>query len=111
MIRRPPRSTRTYSLFPYTTLVRSHHGQKDVDRQYFCELVDELAFAARLQRRDERLRRFARDLRILAHLLGHETAHEQPAIRGMLGRVERKRDRLHQVGVRRRSEEHTSELQ
>src|SRR3546814_20711726 len=24
MIRRPPRSTRTYTLFPYTTLVRSH---------------------------------------------------------------------------------------
>src|SRR3546814_18201853 len=25
MIRRPPRSTRTDSLFPYTTLFRSHH--------------------------------------------------------------------------------------
>src|SRR3546814_9662636 len=25
MIRRPPRSTRTDTLFPYTTLVRSHH--------------------------------------------------------------------------------------
>src|SRR3546814_5494790 len=25
MIRRPPRSTRTYTLFPYTTLFRSHH--------------------------------------------------------------------------------------
>src|SRR3546814_10137221 len=24
MIRRPPRSTRTYTLFPYTTLFRSH---------------------------------------------------------------------------------------
>src|SRR3546814_19388590 len=24
MIRRPPHSTRTYTLFPYTTLVRSH---------------------------------------------------------------------------------------
>src|SRR3546814_17240094 len=24
MIRRPPRSTRTYTLFPYTTLCRSH---------------------------------------------------------------------------------------
>src|SRR3546814_6259330 len=28
MIRRPPRSTRTYTLFPYTTLFRS--GQRDV---------------------------------------------------------------------------------
>src|SRR3546814_6979106 len=26
MIRRPPRSTRTDTLFPYTTLVRSHSG-------------------------------------------------------------------------------------
>src|SRR3546814_7617959 len=26
MIRRPPRSTRTYTLFPYTTLFRSHYG-------------------------------------------------------------------------------------
>src|SRR3546814_9816982 len=25
MIRRPPRSTRTYTLFPYTTLFRSQH--------------------------------------------------------------------------------------
>src|SRR3546814_7705613 len=27
MIRRPPRSTRTYTLFPYTTLFRSHDSQ------------------------------------------------------------------------------------
>src|SRR3546814_21195489 len=26
MIRRPPRSTRTYTLFPYTTLFRSYSG-------------------------------------------------------------------------------------
>src|SRR3546814_8579537 len=28
MIRRPPRSTRTDTLFPYTTLVRSHGGRE-----------------------------------------------------------------------------------
>src|SRR3546814_7140164 len=28
MIRRPPRSTRTYTLFPYTTLFRSHAQKK-----------------------------------------------------------------------------------
>src|SRR3546814_20271116 len=37
MIRRPPRSTRTDTLFPYTTLFRSHHQPSvaggDVDRQ------------------------------------------------------------------------------
>src|SRR3546814_5257538 len=31
MIRRPPRSTRTDTLFPYTTLFRSDQGIKDVD--------------------------------------------------------------------------------
>src|SRR3546814_2198565 len=30
MIRRPPRSTRTDTLFPYTTLFRSHAKQKNV---------------------------------------------------------------------------------
>src|SRR3546814_8398052 len=28
MIRRPPRSTRTYTLFPYTTRFRSRHGRQ-----------------------------------------------------------------------------------
>src|SRR3546814_15051431 len=31
MIRRPPRSTRTDTLFPYTTLFRSRHGADDLD--------------------------------------------------------------------------------
>src|SRR3546814_21053034 len=30
MIRRPPRSTRTDTLFPYTTLFRSEHQQREV---------------------------------------------------------------------------------
>src|SRR3546814_15230321 len=32
MIRRPPRSTRTDTLFPDTTLFRSHGGQEDRER-------------------------------------------------------------------------------
>src|SRR3546814_12097434 len=48
MIRRPPRSTRTYTLFPYTTLFRSHLRDRHRDRQF-------------LERRDRRtLRRAAR---------------------------------------------------
>src|SRR3546814_9936489 len=31
MIRRPPRSTRTDTLFPYTTLFRSHGGRRRAD--------------------------------------------------------------------------------
>src|SRR3546814_5904649 len=33
MIRRPPRSTRTYTLFPYTTLFRSYHRPR-LSKQY-----------------------------------------------------------------------------
>src|SRR3546814_12860584 len=38
MIRRPPRSTRTYTLFPYTTLFRSAvlHLQRHLVRQRRC---------------------------------------------------------------------------
>src|SRR3546814_19006095 len=44
MIRRPPRSTRTYTLFPYTTLFRSlleSQGQKraEIGREAFLEHV------------------------------------------------------------------------
>src|SRR3546814_19438795 len=39
MIRRPPRSTRTDTLFPYTTLFRSDEGRADLER-HVHELVD-----------------------------------------------------------------------
>src|SRR3546814_5165077 len=34
MIRRPPRSTRTDTLFPYTTLFRSHSGEPEAPYQH-----------------------------------------------------------------------------
>src|SRR3546814_4505770 len=37
MIRRPPRSTRTDTLFPYTTLFRSRGSYRRIDR-YGCSL-------------------------------------------------------------------------
>src|SRR3546814_17423774 len=36
MIRRPPRSTRTYTLFPYTTLFRSLFQSMMIDRALRC---------------------------------------------------------------------------
>src|SRR3546814_17716919 len=36
MIRRPPRSTRTDTLFPYTTLFRSHDRQFRADHEREC---------------------------------------------------------------------------
>src|SRR3546814_3918149 len=43
MIRRPPRSTRTATLFPYTTLFRSSHARfvgDDVERGARLDLAD-----------------------------------------------------------------------
>src|SRR3546814_2057742 len=79
MIRRPPRSTRTDTLFPYTTLVRSHLlastccGRSTTGRR---ERSSALACAQ-------------------ARCAGGAVAHEM----------------ARKPGFRRRSEEHTSELQ
>src|SRR3546814_18567955 len=49
MIRRPPRSTRTDTLFPYTTLFRSlDDGTALFDSRVICEYLDGLHDRARL---------------------------------------------------------------
>src|SRR3546814_7036523 len=88
MIRRPPRSTRTDTLFPYTTLFRSRE----------VEIEHIFGVAHILLGRDRRGRR--RDL----------------GGRGLGGRRGRRRGRRRGFGdfrrrLYRRSEEHTSELQ
>src|SRR3546814_2888743 len=95
MSRRPPRSTRTDTLFPYTTLFRSGHqrvgedGGDRGDRHDRSPTGPGLVRRSRLDR-DER----ARDVDVqLALEVGH-VDHGQRADR-----------------VRARSEEHTSELQ
>src|SRR3546814_4273476 len=87
MIRRPPRSTRTDTLFPYTTLVRSHH-----------ELL-----AEQLHRRERRLA----DHR-LARTADHRFEQAQ-RVRLAAHRIEHQRRRAERQPAR--SEEHTSELQ
>src|SRR3546814_5209995 len=47
MIRRPPRSTRTATLFPYTTLFRSHDDYSDILLKALADRFAE-AFAERL---------------------------------------------------------------
>src|SRR3546814_7118008 len=81
MIRRPPRSTRTDTLFPYTTLFRS--GRADVARG-----------AGRLCRRDAGMGG------LLAVHRRHRRAGHGPAVAAVEARLRRPR-----------SEEHTSELQ
>src|SRR3546814_1807176 len=121
MIRRPPRSTRTYTLFPYTTLFRSYHRVGGAAR-------DELALGLGVERGREILRQ-----PVAQHLAHRAERHRRPV-------GETRRERLclgHQIGIldafidhapvgrlaardflaqhhhlqRARSEEHTSELQ
>src|SRR3546814_5626376 len=106
MIRRPPRSTRTDTLFPYTTLLRSHpqRGRRRLAGQRRHLPHDPLA-----------LRHILRAvLLILADDLRIGGQREQPVQR--LGRI-LARAPAHRVlalviavGIAR-SEEHTSELQ
>src|SRR3546814_1629240 len=86
MIRRPPRSTRTDTLFPYTTLFRSR------------EIVLDDA-AERLHREADAVQR---PVARVAHV------EDQPVVLDRQEQVVRPRP---PVGEGERSEEHTSELQ
>src|SRR3546814_14878719 len=46
MIRRPPRSTRTDTLFPYTTLFRSRHAAEHIVRTAIPPFAEHLLFLA-----------------------------------------------------------------
>src|SRR3546814_2535634 len=88
MIRRPPRSTRTDTLFPYTTLCRSRHRERRAAE------ADELGV-------DE--------VHVEAGVVNHQpgVAEEGEEVVG-----DRGEDRMPgEKGFRQRSEEHTSELQ
>src|SRR3546814_10593064 len=95
MIRPPPRSTRTDTLFPYTTLFRSHHrvgADIAIRQKHLCQAVAVESFP----RRDIRGHRIEplRHQRSLQHC------------------VDRRRNEL-RTAFRppERSKEHTSELQ
>src|SRR3546814_18621150 len=90
MLRRPPRSTRTDTLFPYTTLFRSADGD------------DGLVIGVDLH------------VRALAIPVRDRTAQARDTLRGRVAMRIRPLRRLGKLGHdmrRRRSEEHTSELQ
>src|SRR3546814_5545795 len=92
MIRRPPRSTRTDTLFPYTTLFRSHPR---LDHPHHHRLH------RRRRRRPPRHRRPLGRRRQHRHRLDHHPPRRR-CYRG---------DGLLSDPRLRRSEEHTSELQ
>src|SRR3546814_3663140 len=91
MIRRPPRSTRTDTLFPYTTLFRSRPfgevGARGADEEIADDSVRGSVPGAHAERPGNR--------RAIGGPAGQPTADEAMRVRG----------------VEQRSEEHTSELQ
>src|SRR3546814_1838647 len=115
MIRRPPRSTRTYTLFPYTTLFRSaavaSHvlGALAADRHQIFEQHAEIVLGERI----------AVAVADAAEVIGLDVRHAERGARD-LGAVSVAVACMTAIGLRRgtaaagsqnRSEEHTSELQ
>src|SRR3546814_5286145 len=97
MIRRPPRSTRTDTLFPYTTLFRSNCALCAASS--WSSPAGPTAFTTRCARRRRRRRNNERPL-------------YRQAIPALHRRVGAEGDRSSRPGNRvLRSEEHTSELQ
>src|SRR3546814_6445931 len=109
MIRRPPRSTRTDTLFPYTTLFRSWRDARG-DRS--AEMIREKLRRTLIRQRRRRVRsalaEFGREAVIFARIVEqcHLGVIVEPGVhlllRGGIDEVLRPGDR---------SEEHTSELQ
>src|SRR3546814_7254299 len=108
MIRRPPRSTLTHTLFPYTTLFRSAlRGALAVMRGHAAErALINLAFLGARERQAIVLQLQHRSRRLLAHVLDGVLI-AQP-VRALDGVVEMEAP---VVLAHIRSEEHTSELQ
>src|SRR3546814_1939215 len=124
MIRRPPRSTRTDTLFPYTTLFRS--GRVEAQRQFFrigLELGEQEGVATDIGRNIDRVDQLACvvDEGVDAFVEAHQRERNGIVARRKNDRekaarrhefVRRQRDRMlaNQKFGAVRSEAHTSEL-
>src|SRR3546814_9943129 len=108
MIRRPPRSTRTDTLFPYTTLFRSlldGLGRRNRTPGLPRDLYQQLAARTADRQPSDR-----RKYHVVAGLRDHHAGRDWPADLGM-GVFTQPRTRTTGAGQGPRSEEHTSELQ
>src|SRR3546814_4093524 len=121
MIRRPPRSTRTDTLFPYPTLFRSADAVAVGERDQPPDLLQVLGIAKFVEQRrgrhafrcrlgmtehravERRAQRVARRLRFVIGLAGDDR-RQAVRMKREAGRADARRRR------RERSEEHTSEL-
>src|SRR3546814_2491275 len=100
MIRRPPRSTRTDPLFPYTTLFRSATAAQRARPQHRAAQVAPAAFVI-AEPREEVLEHGVLSLGVALEAQFREVAFH----------VEDAAGELPEAVQRQRSEEHTSELQ
>src|SRR3546814_9682095 len=111
MLRRPPRSTRTDTLFPYTTLFRSKTDRVDrIARRNGAavELVADEAVGQRHAPQPQAQREHP------DRPGGQPAFPEQPFRLRLVGDLAHRRAALQKIGRetgKRRSEEHTSELQ
>src|SRR3546814_9286239 len=99
MIRRPPRSTRTDTLFPYTTLFRSWL------RRFLSSLHLYRARGSTLRSHEMEIR--ALPIASATASMSTRSEHRQPSDKS----AKKRRPRTHRLRRTPRSEEHTSELQ
>src|SRR3546814_5339381 len=112
MIRRPPRSTRTDTLFPYTTLFRSSQRRRACRRRGWCNGVVRRTHRRAAERRQRRHR--AVGFRRRRHVPAQRRDHAADQRIADSDACLRKTRHLFRGAARRvatRSEEHTSELQ
>src|SRR3546814_3372261 len=116
MNRRPPRSTRTDTLFPYTTLFRSSLGQPVAQRvaHLLCQRYERdggsrlpVLVGLDSRQRHQIVHQPDHALRLAAHY-GEEAP---PGIGILYRRTFKRLNKADQRRQRGRSEEHTSELQ
>src|SRR3546814_2541878 len=116
MIRRPPESTRTYTLFPYTTLFRSVVVDRDLRQQADLHRAGE---AAQIEVEPRAVGRGAADLVELDRQDLHRTVEFGPVLGQVAGELAELLDvldqwranALHQAGGLHGDRKHTSELQ
>src|SRR3546814_8435775 len=113
MIRRPPRSTRTDTLFPYTTLFRSLSGVERGKARHGCRDPDRWRNDGRLRQPGETPEVNAFDQQLLNEREGQELRSTAASLSFRRRHAKQRPSTLHKVLrlSRQRSEEHTSELQ
>src|SRR3546814_5146102 len=110
MIRRPPRSTRTYTPFPYTTLFRSRVDRARLRHVVRRERLEQARLAYLLRAQQPQAAAFDRAQDFLLALLLHLVLAVAEQGEVVFGGPAQELLRLASAGLVR-SEEHTSELQ